>query len=71
LLEEALRGKPGRIDALVRAELGGRPYMANAFEKMIRYLRRHDEVVWLPTRDEIADYVLANTNYVEPYSPLG
>lgn len=71
VLEEALRGKPGRIDALVHAELGGRPYMANAFEKMIRYVRQHDDVVWFPTRDEIADYVLANTNYVEPYSPTG
>jgi hypothetical protein len=47
--EEALRGKPGRIDALVYAELGGRPYMAHAFEKMIRYLHQHDKLVWLPT----------------------
>jgi peptidoglycan/xylan/chitin deacetylase (PgdA/CDA1 family) len=71
VLEEALRGKPGRIDALVHAELGGRPYMAHAFEKMIRYVRQHDDIVWFPTRDEIADHVLANTNYVEPYSPTG
>jgi peptidoglycan/xylan/chitin deacetylase (PgdA/CDA1 family) len=71
VLEEAMRGKPGRIDALVHAELGGRPYMANAFEKMIRYMRAHDDVVWFPTRDEIADYVLQNTNYIEPYSPTG
>jgi hypothetical protein len=42
-----------------------------AFEKMIRYVRQHDDVVWLPTRDEIADYVLANTNSVEPYSAMG
>ena len=33
VLEEALRGKPGRIDALVHAELGGRPYMANALRE--------------------------------------
>ena len=71
VLEEALRGKPGRVDALVHAELGGRPYMAHAFEKMIRYVRQHDDLVWLPTRDEIADHVLENTNYVEPYSPTG
>jgi hypothetical protein len=45
--------------------------MAHAFEKMIRYVRQHDDLVWLPTRDEIADHVLASTNYVEPYSPTG
>jgi hypothetical protein len=38
---------------------------------MIRYVRQHDDIVWFPTRDEIADYVLANTNHVEPYSPMG
>jgi hypothetical protein len=38
---------------------------------MIRYVRQHDDLVWLPTRDEIADHVLANANYVEPYSPTG
>jgi hypothetical protein len=71
VLEEALRGMPGRVDALVHAELGGHPYMAHAFEKMIRYVRQHDDLVWLPTRDEIADHVLESTNYVEPYSPTG
>jgi peptidoglycan/xylan/chitin deacetylase (PgdA/CDA1 family) len=69
VLEEAMRGKPGRIDALVHAELGGRPYMANAFEKMIRYVRAHDDVVWLPTRDQIAEYMLKHSKYIEPYSP--
>ena len=71
MLEEARRGKPGRVDALVHAELGGRPYMANAFEKMIRYVRAHDDVVWFPTRDEIAAHVLEHTNHIEPYSPTG
>jgi hypothetical protein len=40
---------PRRVDALVHAELGGRPYMAYAFEKMIRYVRQHDDVVWHAT----------------------
>ena len=71
VLEEARRGKPGRVDALVHAELGGRPDMANAFEKMIRHIRQHDEMVWFPTRDEVADYMLRTSNYVEPYSPMG
>src|ERR1700758_1517982 len=44
--DEALRGKPGRIDALVHAELGGRPYMAHAFEKMIKYLKRYEDEIW-------------------------
>ena len=54
---QALRGKPGRIDALVHAELGGRPYMANGFERMIRYVRQHEDIVWFPTRDEVVDYL--------------
>ncbi len=47
------------------------PTWRTRFEKMIRYVRQHDDIVWFPTRDEVADYVLANTNYVEPYSPTG
>ena len=35
----------------------------------LAYLTKY--MVWFPTRDEIADYVLKNTNYVEPYSPTG
>ena len=69
--EEALRGKPGRIDALVHAELGGRPYMAHAFEKMIRYTRQFEDLVWFPTRAELAEHMLAHSTYIEPYKPLG
>lgn len=68
---EAKRGKPGRIDALVHAELGGRPYMAYAFEKMIQYVKRHEDEVWFPSRAEIADYMLKSVNEAEPYKPLG
>src|SRR5690348_13738046 len=69
--EEALRGKPGRIDALVHAELGGRPYMANGFEKMIRYLKQHEDIVWFANRNEIADWYLKSNALAEPYAPLG
>jgi peptidoglycan/xylan/chitin deacetylase (PgdA/CDA1 family) len=69
--EEALRGKPGRIDALVHAELGGRPYMANGFEKMIRYLKQFEDEVWFANRSEIAAHMLKSTNKAEPYKPLG
>jgi hypothetical protein len=34
-------------------------------------VRQHDDLVWFPTRDEIADYVLKHTNAAEPYSPTG
>jgi peptidoglycan/xylan/chitin deacetylase (PgdA/CDA1 family) len=68
--EEALRGKPGRIDALVHAELGGRPYMAHAFEKMLRHMVKHEEV-WFPTRAEIAEFMLKSGMKPEPYKPLG
>ena len=68
--DEAARGKPGRIDALVHAELGGRPYMAHAFEKMLRYAVSHEEV-WFPTRAEIAEFMMASGLAPEPYVPLG
>ena len=55
---EARRGWPGRIDALVHAELGGRPYMAHAFERMVAYCKQFEDEVWFPTRDEIADFML-------------
>src|SRR5262249_41179799 len=55
---EARRGRPGRIDALVHAELGGRPYMAHAFERMVAYCKEFEDEVWFPTRDEIADFML-------------
>jgi hypothetical protein len=38
---------------------------------MIRYIRQHDEMVWFPTRDEVAEHMLRTSNYVEPYSPTG
>jgi len=69
--EEALRGRPGRIDALVHAELGGRPYMAHAWEKMIRYVKQFDDVVWFAHRRDIADYCIAQTTNPPEYRPLG
>jgi peptidoglycan/xylan/chitin deacetylase (PgdA/CDA1 family) len=71
VVEEAHRGKPGRIDALVHAELGGRPYMAHAFEKMIRYLKQHADLVWFAVRPEIADHMLATSGGAERYRALG
>jgi len=56
--EEAQRGRPGRIDALVHAELGGRPYMAHAFERMVQYCKQFEDELWFPTRDEIAEFML-------------
>ena len=71
VLDEARRGKQGRIDALVHAELGGRPYMAHAFEKMIRYTKQFEELVWFPTRAEMAEHMFKHATYVEPYKALG
>lgn len=69
VLEEARRGKPGRIDALVHAELGGRPYMAYAFEKMLQLMAAREEV-WRPTRAEIADFMLKSGIKAEAYQPM-
>lgn len=55
--QEALRGHPGRIDALVHAELGGRPYIAHAYEKMIAYCKQFEADLWFTSRKEIAELV--------------
>jgi peptidoglycan/xylan/chitin deacetylase (PgdA/CDA1 family) len=57
VMEEARRGRPGRIDALVHAELGGRPYIAHAFERMVAYCMQFKDELWMPTRDEIATFM--------------
>jgi peptidoglycan/xylan/chitin deacetylase (PgdA/CDA1 family) len=71
IYQEALRGRPGALDVIVHAELGGRPNMAGAFEQMLRYTKQYRDEVWIPLRREVADYVLASNLPAEPYRPLG
>jgi peptidoglycan/xylan/chitin deacetylase (PgdA/CDA1 family) len=68
--QEALRGRPGALDVIVHAELGGRPNMAGAFEQMLRYTKQYQDEVWIPRRCEVADYLLASNLPAEPYRPL-
>jgi peptidoglycan/xylan/chitin deacetylase (PgdA/CDA1 family) len=71
IYQEALRGRPGAVDVIVHAELGGRPNIAVAFEQMIRYVKQYGDEVWIPLRREVADYLLAGSNLpAEPYRPL-
>jgi peptidoglycan/xylan/chitin deacetylase (PgdA/CDA1 family) len=56
--QEAKRGRAGRIDALVHAELGGRPYIAHAFERMVAYCKQHEDEIWFASRAEIAEFML-------------
>ena len=70
IYQEALRGRAGAMDVIVHAELGGRPNIAVAFEQMIRYVKQYQDV-WIPTRRELADYLLSSSNLpAEPYRPL-
>ena len=69
--EEARRGRPGMIDGLVHAELGGRPYMAVGFENMIKLVNRHRSEIWQPTYREIAEHCLATIKDAEEYKPYG
>jgi peptidoglycan/xylan/chitin deacetylase (PgdA/CDA1 family) len=69
--EEALRGRPGQVDALVHAELGGRPHLAGAWERMIKYVKQYEDEVWIPVRREIADYCLSMNQEPEEYKPFG
>jgi peptidoglycan/xylan/chitin deacetylase (PgdA/CDA1 family) len=71
IYQEALRGRPGAMDVIVHAELGGRPNIAIAFEQMIRYVKQYQDEVWIPLRREVADYLLSASNLpAEPYRPL-
>jgi peptidoglycan/xylan/chitin deacetylase (PgdA/CDA1 family) len=71
IYQEALRGRAGAMDVIVHAELGGRPNIAAAFEQMIRYVKQYQDDVWIPTRRELADYLLSSSNLpAEPYRPL-
>jgi peptidoglycan/xylan/chitin deacetylase (PgdA/CDA1 family) len=71
IYQEALRGRAGAMDVIVHAELGGRPNIAVAFEQMIRYVKQYQDDVWIPTRRELADYLLSSSNLpAEPYRPL-
>jgi peptidoglycan/xylan/chitin deacetylase (PgdA/CDA1 family) len=72
VLQEGLRGRPGTIDVIVHAELGGRPNIAAGFEQMIHYVKQHGDQVWIPLRREVADYMLSSSNLpAEPYRPVG
>jgi urate oxidase len=71
IFQEGLRGRAGAMDVIVHAELGGRPNIAVAFEQMIRYVKQYQDEVWIPTRRELADYMLSAANLAaEPYRPL-
>jgi peptidoglycan/xylan/chitin deacetylase (PgdA/CDA1 family) len=71
IYQEALRGRPGAMDVIVHAELGGRPNIAVAFEQMVRYVKQYRNDVWIPTRRDLADYLLSSLNLpAEPYRPL-
>ena len=67
--EDALRGKPGTIMAIMHAELSGRPHMAYAINKMIRYAKEHSDLVWFATRRECAEHCLATVNEAEEFNP--
>ena len=71
LREEGLRGRCGAMDLIIHAELGTRPNIACAVEQMIRYVKQYSDEVWIPTRKELADYMLNGSGLKpEPYRPL-
>lgn len=71
MYQEALSGRAGAMDVITHAELGGRPNIAVAFEQMIRYCKQFGDAVWIPTRKELADYMLNHSGLeAEAYRPL-
>jgi len=71
IYQEALRGRAGAMDVIVHAELGGRPSIGVDFDQMSHDAKQCQDVVWIPTRRELADYLLSSSNLpAEPYRPL-
>ena len=71
IYEEAVRGRPGCVDLIVHAELGGRPNIACAIELMIRHVKQYGDQIWIPTRRELADYMINDSGLKpEPYRPM-
>ena len=70
IYQEAQRGRPGALDVILHAELGGRPNIAAAFEEMILYTKQFGSEVWIPRRREIAQYMLGLDRSAEPYRPM-
>ncbi len=68
--QEALRGRSGRMDALIHLELGARPHLMSGFERMLQYMNQYRDELWLPNRRDIARYCL-DTLEAEPYRPFG
>lgn len=69
LYQEALAGRPGYIDVITHAELGGRPNIAAAVDSMIRYVKQYGSQVWIATREEITDYMLGANLPADDYVP--
>lgn len=69
LMDEARAGRPGYIDVVTHAELGGRPNIAAAVEMMIRYTKQFGSQVWIATRKEITDYMLNGDFPADDYVP--
>ncbi len=69
LYEEALGGRPGYIDVITHAELGGRPNLASAVERMIRYVKQFGDQVWIANRRDITNYLLSRNEDAEEYRP--
>ena len=69
LYQDALRGKSVMLAPLVHAELGGRPNIAYALTKMIRYAREFGDLVWFPTRRQVAEHCLKSGKTAETFHP--
>ena len=50
---------------------GSPKYLAHAWEKMIRYVKEHEDLVWFTHRRDIAALCLAADRDPPDYRPLG
>ncbi len=69
LIQEARMGRPGYIDVVTHAELGGRPNIAAAVEMMIKYTKQFGSQVWIANRKEITEYMLNGDFSADDYVP--
>ena len=57
LYKEGQRGSPAWVEMVVHTDIGSRPGLAGHIERMIEYVKGHDDV-WFARRSEIAEWAL-------------
>ena len=64
---------PGILNVTVHAHVGGRPFLADMFDQILAQVQIASDDVWIATRQQIAEHVLAHaqTDCARTFLPAG